>query len=148
MNKNNIIDNITQFTQPIIDEMGYKFVRINFTKENDTRILQIYVDKKGGITIDDCEHISRIISAELDKKDIIPQHYNLEVSSAGERELHDAEDIEMHLNEGAKITLKIGDVIEGILQDIKNDNLYLKNEDNIRSIPMKNIKKIKLKFIF
>jgi ribosome maturation factor RimP len=148
MNKNNIIDNITQFTQPIIDEMGYKFVRINFTKENDTRILQIYVDKKGGITIDDCEHISRIISAELDKKDIIPQHYNLEVSSAGERELHDAEDIEMHLNEGAKITLKIGDVIEGILQDIKNDNLYLKNGDNIRSIPMKNIKKIKLKFIF
>ncbi len=148
MNKNNIVNLVTEFSTPIVEEMGYKLIKIEYIKENNTWILRIYIDKKGGITIEDCEHVSNTIGDRLDELDVIPQRYCLEVSSAGERELQNVEDIKMHLNENSIVKLINGDLIEGILNNAEDNIIYLSVGDNIKAIQMENIKKIKLKFIF
>ena len=68
---------------PIINESGFELADIEFVKEGQNWYLRVYVDKEGGISIDDCETISRLAEKELDKKDPIEQAYILEVSSPG-----------------------------------------------------------------
>ncbi|MDI6602436.1 MAG: ribosome maturation factor RimP [Thermoanaerobacteraceae bacterium] len=149
MSKNKIVDIVSQFSRPIISEMGYKLIKVEYVRESNTWVLRLYIDKKGGITIEDCEHVSNVISKELDIRDIIPQHYFLEVSSAGlERELYDEEDIRMHLNDNAVIKLNNGEIIEGLIHNFENNTVYLDDGKDIKAISMNGIKKIKLKFKF
>lgn len=149
MGKNNIVKLVTQFSKPLITELGYKLIKVEYVKEDNDWFLRFYIDHMGGITIEDCERVSDVLSKELDKWDFIQQHYFLEVSSAGlDRELHDLEDIKIHLNENSIVTLNNGEVIEGILYKLENNILYLNDGNNIKIIPMVDIKKIKLKFIF
>ncbi len=68
---------------PIINNGGFELVDIEFVKEGQNWYLRIYADKEGGISIDDCEVISRLAEKELDKNDPIEQAYILEVSSPG-----------------------------------------------------------------
>ena len=74
---------VKELITPIIDEKGITLWDIEFKKEGPSYVLRIYLDKDGGIGINDCEEVSRALSAVLDEKDPIPQAYMLEVSSAG-----------------------------------------------------------------
>lgn len=69
--------------QPIVDEKGYELVDVEYVKEGSNYYLRAYVDKAGGITIDDLEGVSRILSDKLDEEDFISEAYILEVSSPG-----------------------------------------------------------------
>ncbi len=69
--------------QPIVDEKGYELVDVEYVKEGSQYYLRCYVDKEGGITIDDLEGVSRILSDKLDEEDFISEAYILEVSSPG-----------------------------------------------------------------
>jgi len=68
---------------PIIEEHGFELVDVEYVKEGSTWYLRAYIDKPGGITIDDCETVSRRLSDILDEKDYIEDAYILEVSSPG-----------------------------------------------------------------
>ena len=68
---------------PIVDEKGYELVDIEYVKEGSQYYLRCYVDKEGGITIDDLEGVSRLLSDRLDEEDFISEAYILEVSSPG-----------------------------------------------------------------
>lgn len=68
---------------PIMEKNNFELVDVEFVKEGPNWYLRVFVDKKGGITIDDCELVSRALEAELDVKDPIEQAYILEVSSPG-----------------------------------------------------------------
>ncbi|MGL4737490.1 MAG: ribosome maturation factor RimP [Cellulosilyticaceae bacterium] len=83
MNKKQIVDKVTEYLQPITDEFMYEIVDVEFVKEGPTYYLRIYIDKEGGITIDDCQKTSRAIEVVLDEKDPIELPYMLEVSSPG-----------------------------------------------------------------
>ena len=72
-----------QLLQPIIDENNFELVDVEYVKEGGNWFLRAYIDKEGGITIDDCELVSRALSDLLDKEDFIPDSYILEVSSPG-----------------------------------------------------------------
>ena len=74
---------VKELITPIIDERGITLWDIEFKKEGPSYVLRIYLDKDGGIGINDCEEVSRALSVVLDEKDPIPQAYMLEVSSAG-----------------------------------------------------------------
>ena len=69
--------------QPIIDSFGFELVDVEYVKEAGTWYLRFYIDKEGGITIDDCEAVSRLFSDKLDEKDFIDAAYIMEVSSPG-----------------------------------------------------------------
>ncbi len=74
--------------KPIADELGLTLWDIRFEKEGSTWILLVIIDKEGGVSINDCEAMSRPLDKKLDEVDPIEQSYCLEVSSAGiEREL-------------------------------------------------------------
>lgn len=66
---------------PIIESNGYELVDIEYVKEGQNNYLRAYIDKPGGITVDDCEVVSRAFSDKLDEKDFIAESYILEVSS-------------------------------------------------------------------
>ncbi len=72
-----------ELVMPIIDEKGFEFVDTEFVKEGNSHYLRVFVDKPGGITIDDLESVSRPLSDKLDENDFIDEQYILEVSSPG-----------------------------------------------------------------
>jgi len=69
--------------EPIVKELGFKIVDVEYVKEGADYYLRAYIDKEGGIAINDCEVVSRRLEEQLDAKDIIPNAYILEVSSPG-----------------------------------------------------------------
>ncbi|MCC2253222.1 ribosome maturation factor RimP [Ruminococcus sp. CLA-AA-H200] len=68
---------------PIVDRLGFELVDVEYVKEGGTWYLRAYIDKPGGITVDDCEAVSREFSDILDEKDYIADSYVFEVSSPG-----------------------------------------------------------------
>ena len=68
---------------PIIEEKQFELVDVEYLKEGSNWYLRAYIDKEGGITVDDCELVSRTLSDILDKEDFISDAYILEVSSPG-----------------------------------------------------------------
>lgn len=81
--KNSIEKSVLQLTEPTANDLGIYIVDISFAKENGKRILRIFIDKDGGVGIDDCEKFSRAIDPILDEADPIEEAYSLEVSSPG-----------------------------------------------------------------
>lgn len=83
MQVKDIIERVEQKLMPIINANNFELVEVEFVKEGPNKYLRVYADKEGGITIDDCEIISRGLEAELEKDDFIEEAYILEVSSPG-----------------------------------------------------------------
>ena len=69
--------------EPILDEFGFELWDVAYVKEGRDHFLRVYIDKEGGITIDDCVEVSRRLSDKLDADDFIEDAYTLEVSSPG-----------------------------------------------------------------
>ena len=74
---------IEEIVQPIVDAKNFEIVDIEYVKEAGEYYLRVYLDKEGGISLSDCELVSRELSEILDKKDPIKDNYFLEVSSPG-----------------------------------------------------------------
>ncbi len=72
-----------EFLLPLMEEHHFELVDVEYVKEGSSWYLRAYIDKEGGIAIDDCEVISRLLSDWLDKEDFISDSYILEVSSPG-----------------------------------------------------------------
>ena len=68
---------------PILEEKNFELVDVEYVKEGGTYYLRAYIDKEGGITINDCEYVARIMNEILDREDFIPDSYTFEVSSPG-----------------------------------------------------------------
>ena len=68
---------------PIIAANGFELVDVEYVKEGSNWYLRAYIDKEGGITVDDCETVSRAFGDKLDEEDFIEDSYILEVSSPG-----------------------------------------------------------------
>ena len=92
--------------QPIVDQHQFELVDVEFVKEGSNRYLRLYIDKEGGITVNDCEAISRPLSDMLDVEDYIEESYILEVSSPGQgRPLKKDKDFKRHLGDEVEIRL-------------------------------------------
>lgn len=95
-----------QLVQPIVDANSFELVDVEYVKEGSNWYLRIYIDKQGGITIDDCEVVSRALSDILDAKDFIEDAYILEVSSPGlTRPLKKDKDFQRNLEKEVEIKL-------------------------------------------
>lgn len=106
MKRKDIVDLIYKISEPIISEFGFELVDVEFVKEGSSYFLRIFIDKPGGITIDDCQKVSQIISEELDKQDPIDVAYYLEVSSPGlDRPLKTDKDLNRNLGEDVEVSL-------------------------------------------
>ena len=94
------------FLLPVLAEHNFELWDVEYVKEAGTWYLRAYIDKEGGIAVDDCEVISRILSDWLDQTDLIEDSYILEVSSPGlGRPLKKERDFERSLGEEVEIRL-------------------------------------------
>ena len=92
--------------EPILEQNKAELVEVEFVKEGSDQILRVYIDKDGGVRIDDCEKVSRALSDALDREDFIDDAYMLEVSSPGLlRPFKKDRDFERNLGEEVEIHL-------------------------------------------
>ena len=93
-----------ELLEPIVTGVGFELVDVEYVKEAGTWYLRAYIDKPGGITVDDCEAVSRKFSDVLDEKDYIEDTYIFEVSSPGlGRPLKKDKDFQRSLGEEVEI---------------------------------------------
>ncbi|SNZ12953.1 ribosome maturation factor RimP [Hydrogenobacter hydrogenophilus] len=128
INEKSIVQKVKELVEPIVKSMGFRLFDVEFKPERGW-VLRVILDKEGGITISDCEEVSKRLSSLLDVEDIIPTSYILEVSSPGlTRELTKPEHYEFFKGRLIRVVLRaplegkrefkgyISDVKEGILQ--------------------------------
>ncbi len=136
MSTERIISEIEQFALPVVEELGLELVEIEFRRESGGWILRLFIDREGGVNVDDCASVSREVSAYLEVEEIINHAYKLEVSSPGlERPLKKDEDFIRFTGRKARIKLKdpvdgqrvfIGQ-LEAVLESGGEDKKSLKN---------------------
>lgn len=96
----------TELVTPIVEKLGLELWDVRFEKEGAQWYLRYYIDKPGGIQLDDCEAVSREVSQLLDEKDPISQNYILEVGSPGlDRFLNKDEHFQAYLGEEIEVRL-------------------------------------------
>lgn len=101
-----ITEQVASFAQPIVEANGCSLWDVEYVREGSERFLRLYIDKEGGVNINDCEAIARAVDPILDEKDPIPESYHFEVCSAGlERPLKRPGDFEKFM--GSPILLKL-----------------------------------------
>ena len=101
-----ITDQVTGFAQPVVESFGCQLWDVEYVREGSERYLRLYIEKEGGVDIDDCEKIHRAMDPILDEKDPIAESYHFEVCSAGlERTLKRPGDFERFM--GSAVTVKL-----------------------------------------
>lgn len=140
--------------EPIVQEQGFELVDVEYVKEGGTWYLRAYIDKEGGITIDDCELVSRAFSDVLDREDFIEDSYIMEVSSPGlGRPLKKEKDYERSM--GKELEIRTYRAIDGqkefygILTAYDSNSVTVKEENGEEKTFRKNeIALIRLAFDF
>jgi len=134
-----VVEKILDLAQPVIDEMAFELVDVVFASERGRWVLRVYIDKEGGITLDDCSRVSRELGTLVDVHEIIDHPYTLEVSSPGlDRPLKREKDFRRAV--GKKVKLKTITPIDGQkkfvgqLQEVVEGTLILLVEN--RRIPV------------
>jgi ribosome maturation factor RimP len=90
--------------KPVLDDLGFELVDVEFKREGQGWVLRFFIDKPGGVTLDDCALFSREVSMLLDVEDFIHRAYHLEVSSPGiDRPLKTREDYQRFCGERIKV---------------------------------------------
>lgn len=107
-----ITDKVSLLARPVVEEAGYTLWDVEYVREAGTWYLRVYIDKDGGVSIDDCERISRELDPILDEADPIPDSYVFEVGSAGaERELKRPGDFAQFM--GSEVEVKLYQPLDG-----------------------------------
>lgn len=111
MDKKQIAAKVEQLVTPIVEELGLELVDVEYVREREW-YLRVYINKEGGIDIDDCSNVSSTLAKKLDELDFIPEKYYLEVSSPGiDRPLKKDKDFVSHY--GTKVDLSFFAPYEG-----------------------------------
>ena len=147
--KGNTVSAVWALAQPIAQHLSLELWDVRFVKEGAAWYLRVFIDKDGGVSIDDCEAMSRALDAPLDELDVINQSYCLEVSSPGiERELIRDEHFKKFI--GSSVIVKLirpnenGErELKGILDNFSSKEITLNIEGSIL-IDRKNIASVRL----
>jgi ribosome maturation factor RimP len=101
-----LIGRITEVIEPVVEHAGYELVHLELLGNRRNAVLRVYIDKPGGVTVDDCASVSHWVSVVLDVEDPIPHSYTLEVSSPGvERGLYKRSDYRRFAGQPVKIEM-------------------------------------------
>ena len=107
-----VTDLVEEIAAPFLEENGLELYHTEFLKEGRDWFLRVYIDKEGGVSINDCESISRRLDPVLDEEDPIPDSYVFEVGSAGaERELKRPGDFQQFM--GSQVEVRLYQPIDG-----------------------------------
>lgn len=143
-----------ELMRPIVESHGFELVDVEYVREAGTWYLRAYIDKPGGISVDDCEVVSRAFSDILDEKDYIDDTYIFEVSSPGlGRPLKKEKDLQRSIGEEVEIRtyrpIQRQKEFVGILREYDSDTITIEYEDEtIQVFQRSDIALIRLAFDF
>lgn len=150
MDKKALEIKVAGIIEPVINALGIELYSIELSTERRMLLLRVFIDKEGGVTIDDCELVSREIGSILEVEDPIERAYNLEVSSPGiDRPFRRPEDYKRASGKTARVvthepidkqTFFVGDIIEAGDMEI----VMLLPKDKRVTIPYENISSARL----
>ncbi len=135
--------------EPVIDELGYELLDVEYVVERGRWTLRIYIDKEGGVSVNDCAIVSKEVSPILDVEDPIDNSYVLEVSSPGlnrplTKEKHFVWAIGKKIKVKTEMPIQGRRNFTGLLQDFKDGTLFLDVEGEMFSLSYDNIEKANL----
>lgn len=133
MNKRRNFENLRSICEPVAEDLAYELVDLEFVKENSDYFLRVYIHKEGGVTLDDCQKMSELLSDKLDEEDPIDVAYYLEVSSPGlDRPLKTDRDLERNLGKEIEMSLYMAingmKKIEGLLESYSEKEIVVQTE--------------------
>ena len=138
-----------QVVEPILESQGMEMVDLEYRRESQGWVLRLYIDREGGISVNDCAEASGEVGAVLEIRDLVPNPYVLEISSPGlSRPLKKREHFEKYQNRLVKI--KTFEPVEGrrnfkgTLLGLEGESVRLEVEGRIYEIPFQNIAKANL----
>jgi len=137
---NPVARRVADLIDPVITNMGYELLGIEYGDQGRGALLRIYIDHDDGIKLDDCVAVSRRVSAILDVEDLIAGHYDLEVSSPGlDRPLFSEEQYKRYLSHKVKIVMAIPQMgrkrFTGILKGIAEGIVEIEVDNEIYDLP-------------
>jgi ribosome maturation factor RimP len=139
-------EKLSHLLSPTVTSLGYVFWGCEYLTQGRYSLLRVYIDSPNGITVDDCEKVSRQLSAVLDVEDPIQGHYSLEVSSPGlDRRLFTLEQYRQFI--GQEATIKLHTPLErrrnfsGLLKDVVDEQVVIEIEGITFFLPFDYIEK-------
>lgn len=148
-----IKETVFEIGDAVADELSMFLVDASLDKENGEKFLRLYIDKEGGVSIDDCEKFSRAFEAKFDEVDPIGDAYCLEVNSPGvDRVLKTEREFSHYI--GRDVDVKLYSAIDGKkefsgkLTGYENDIANIETGDSVLEIPVSKAVYIKLMFRF
>jgi ribosome maturation factor RimP len=141
-----IKEELKQRLLPLIEQEDLELVELDLVGKPPHYILRIFVDKAGGVNVEECADLSRRLSDYLDTEDLIQGRYTLEVSSPGlERPLLSLDDFRRKIGEQVKIELKSPlnekKEIKGEIVEVRENEVVIALEDKVETIPWDRIDK-------
>ncbi|GAB4234241.1 MAG: ribosome maturation factor RimP [Acidobacteriota bacterium] len=148
-----IAERVRELIEDMVESRGYELVHVEYGGGERAPILRIYIDRPGGVTVDDCAEISRRVSVLLDVEDLIPGHYVLEVSSPGvERPLFAEKDFLRFRGHEVRVSTveKVEDRknFKGVIEGVADGRVHIRCDDRTYTIPLRLIKKANLVYHF
>jgi ribosome maturation factor RimP len=153
MGKGSVTESIEELVTPIINENRLELVDVEYKKEGKNWFLRIFIDKEGGVTVDDCTRVSRQIEDLIEVEEVVPSSYVLEVSSPGlDRPLKKEKDFLRFKGKRAHVTtytpIHQQKSFKGTILDFQKDVLFLNIDSQAVEIPRTQIAKAKLEIEF
>jgi ribosome maturation factor RimP len=144
---------VASLVEPILQEMDFELVDVEFLHSQGRWILRLTIDREGGITVDDCAKVSRELGDLIDVKDLIRQRYFFEISSPGlDRPLKKEKDLLRALGKKIKVTMKTPIQgrrnYSGLLTDFADGTLYMEMEQGEAALPWAQVQKANLIYEF
>lgn len=153
MSGKSVAEKVIPLVVTILEQMGTELVDLEYRREGSGWVLRLFIDRDGGVTLDDCADISRAVEAILDADDIIPHEYNLEVSSPGlNRPLKKDADFRRFIGRSARV--KTFEVIDGSrnfkgrIEGCEDSVVALNVEGTVHNIPLNKIAKANIEYEF
>jgi len=149
LKKTNVEGVVTEVVRPIAEHYGLELIDVEYVKEGGSWYLRIYIDKPGGVGMDDCQAVSEEVGRKLDELDPIPGNYFLEVSSPGlERSLKRERDFEYFAGREAAVHLFAPldgkKEFTGVLKGMVDGNVMLLVDGREMSFPREKISRAHL----
>lgn len=131
-----VTEKVEELARPVVEDEGCELWSVEYVREAGSWYLRVFIDKDGGVGIDDCERISRRLDPILDEADPIPDSYVFEVGSAGaERELKRPSDFEKFM--GSEVEVKLYQPYEGKKSLVGKLEAYENGDITISSVQLK-----------
>lgn len=144
-----IVRSVWSELEPVLAQAGYELIEVQLGHTGSDLLLRLFIDKEGGVTLDDCTAATRLVNPVLDVADLIEEHYMLEVSSPGiERPLRKEAHFAQYAGERIRVTTHspVGGRkrFTGILNGVRDGMIALECDGEVVSVHLENVDRARL----